>query len=353
MSDTRILIYNYSMNSDNSVFSHQLQIANSIHASIPNTAIITSECQRTESELQRFPFANSLCWKPSQSVRNLFRLIVAFFKSEKNFKPDIVFFHMTNLQSCLLGPVYKILRKKQILWYAHRSNPLTLRISGLFMDKLLTSTPGSIPDGYPAIPIGQAIDTNLFDFYDPGYQLSEIKMIHVGRLDPSKKIAELIEFAETNRQNFNISHITFVGTFSPENRDYFESIIFRHKKLIDSRFVRFVGAQNRLALTSILKKHNLFLHFFDGSLDKALLEAVCFGIPAVSINSEFLSIFGSCSGAGAKEVGFLEKEIAALRSLSTGELRELSVARSETVRDHHSIESWLNNFLRVVSDFKV
>lgn len=352
MPDARILIYNYSMNSDNSIFSHQLQIANFVHARLPRTAIITAECQRTDFDLQRFPFAISLGWKPSQPLKNLFRLLVAFFKSEQSFKPDIVFFHMTNLQSCLLGPVYRILGRKQILWYAHRSNPLTLRISSLFMDKLLTSTPGSIPHGYPAVPIGQAIDTNLFHFYDQFYQLSEIKLIHIGRLDPSKRIDELIEFAEKNRENFNISHITFVGTFSPQNHDYLESIMIQHKKSIDSRFVRFVGAQNRLVLPSILKQHNLFLHFFEGSLDKALLEAVCFGIPVVSINSEFLSLFGSRSGAGAEDVDYLKKEITALRSLAPRELRELLVARSEIVKEHHSIETWLNNFFRVISGLK-
>ena len=290
MSDPRILIYNYSMDSDNSVFSHQLQIANLIHKQFPSTAIITSESQPSNSELQNFPFFISLGWKPSQHIRNFFRLFRAFFKSEQCFSPDIVFFHMTNLHSCLLGPMYKLLRRKQILWYAHRSNPLSLRISSLFMDKLITSTPDSFPNGYSALPIGQAIDTALFHFHDQLSRLSEIRLIHIGRLDPSKRIAELIEFAEMNRQRFNIEHITFVGTFSSKHHDYLESIMIQHKESIDSRFVRFAGPQNKESLPSILKQHNLFLHLFDGSLDKALLEAVCFGIPTISINSSYLSV---------------------------------------------------------------
>ena len=78
-------------------------------------------------------------------------------------RPDVVFSHMNPLLLGLAGPVLWIRRVPSILWYAHPSLTIRLRIAHIFANKVVTSLPNSYPYKKDKLAvIGQGIDTDLF-----------------------------------------------------------------------------------------------------------------------------------------------------------------------------------------------
>jgi glycosyltransferase involved in cell wall biosynthesis len=78
-------------------------------------------------------------------------------------RPDVVFSHMNPLLLGLAGPFLWIRRVPSILWYAHASLTIRLRIAHFFASKVVTSLPNSYPYKKDKVAvIGHGIDTELF-----------------------------------------------------------------------------------------------------------------------------------------------------------------------------------------------
>ena len=78
-------------------------------------------------------------------------------------RPDVVFSHMNPLLLGLAGPLLWIRGVPSILWYAHPSLTIRLRIAHFFASKVVTSLPNSYPYKKDKVAvIGQGIDTELF-----------------------------------------------------------------------------------------------------------------------------------------------------------------------------------------------
>jgi hypothetical protein len=99
-------------------------------------------------------------------------------------------------------------------------------------------------------------------------------------------------------------------------------------------------------IPNLLKGFNLFLHAFDGSLDKTLVEATMAGLPVATLNIEYLEIFG-CWGTGV-EIG-LESEISAITNMPRATLAKELVRRRKLAVESHSIENWVKQLVRILS----
>ena len=82
-----------------------------------------------------------------------------------------------------------------------------------------------------------------------------------------------------------------------------------------------------------------FFHAYIGSLDKTLVESTMLSVPVVTINPEYIKIFGSWSSSGSVS---LDSEYRAMRSLNFTELElELERRHSLALRNH-SLTNWIN-----------
>jgi hypothetical protein len=89
-------------------------------------------------------------------------------------------------------------------------------------------------------------------------------------------------------------------------------------------------------------------------LDKALLEATISGLPVITLNREYVEIFGRWN----KSTFHLDlrSELTALQRLNESEITSELIQRSALVRENHSLNSWITKLACILQgkgqDFK-
>jgi hypothetical protein len=188
--------------------------------------------------------------------------------------------------------------------------------------------------------IGQAIDTTLFipsTFRDFS---KSTRFIHIGRVDPSKHIHEIISlFLQLDL--FATGHtLTIMGEPSSKlHSEYFNYLRNQYSELLINESLVFSGKIERNRIPSTVQSFDCFVHAFQGSLDKVLVESALLGLPIVSINLEFLREFGSWTEQSNINLE-LESELRSYLNSSTSERTTLTQNRLEVAKANHSLISW-------------
>ena len=332
---------NYSLDPSNTIFGHQHEIVEKLSSKFVSTAVISAH--GSQVKIKNLDDKNILHlvidWKENKSLRNILRAYSVFIKALYFFRPQLVFFHMTDTLAAMFSPLLALFRIPQALWYAHASNSKRLKISRLFMKTIVSSTPGSFPEKDKRVRyIGQSINTELFSFQERNLE-SPIHAIYFGRFDPSKNLDRVIETALINSDDEgHVDSLTIIGTPSNQKAEiYKEGLERRFKSLISNQKLFFYPSVPRSAIPDLTKRYNLFIHSFEGSLDKVLLEATLLGLPVVTVNQEFINEFGYWSNPGAN----LKEELLGYMNSDLKHRKAEVFRRHEIVLRNHGIEGWI------------
>lgn len=336
-----LLVLNYVMDSNHPVLSHQADVVDSLSKRFSNIIVLTgsrNSSTQVASNVETF----DTHWVAGQNFRNVIRFYRELFSIfRKNLAIDYVFSHMTVVQSVLASPVLLLRGIPHILWYAHRSSNLPLRFAGLTVRRILTSTSGSCPLKSKKVRIiGQGIDTNIFRALNIGPR-QFLHMVHIGRADKSKKLEKLIEEVQKIRKSkaLNIT-LSLIGNPSNEHEEtWFNGIKNAAKQSQLGDWLKIQPGVNRLEIPKILSTMDIFVHAFEGSLDKTTIEATLCRVPVLSLNPEYLKIFGSWKKTGATSIA---SEYEALISRPLPDIEKEISRRYKIAHDGHSFERWIS-----------
>ena len=347
-----LVIFNYAMDEKSPVFAHQLDSALCLSKRFSNTTVVTAYKPSSILDLPQNIRVISTNWIPGKPFRNIFNFyrisLPIILKKRIQFRSLSVFSHMTDSQAALISPITRLCKIRHVFWYAHTSLSPQLRFAARFVDKIVTSTNGSCPELKRDVqPLGQAIDPSLFPF-KPKTRSKLVNGVHVGRLDRSKNLEEIIISCKTIRA-LGVP-ITFTQVGSPSNslnESFAQGLHAEFQSDMDSGWLRFVQNIPRFRLQETFLEMDFFIHAFQGSLDKALLEATCYGLPVVTINSEYVEIFG-CWGE-SQNLSLVE-EFLALSKL-TAPVREAELERrARIVFQEHSLDHWISSLAQILSE---
>jgi glycosyltransferase involved in cell wall biosynthesis len=339
-----LLVFAYSVSPHDQVFSHQFQAIESISKQFSEVTVVVPKKKDTNSvSIQKNLSRDSnieifqIPWKERNKLRNFTQLIKATLRLAREKKIDIVFFFMTDTYAAILGPILFLKRLPQVLWYAHASKPKRLIALKPFMTLICSSTSGSIPlKGRKIRLIGQMVDEAIFE----KNQYSEshrFRLIHVGRFDPSKRIEVLIEVTLRLKHDFPEVNLTLYGSpTTSESLQYQTQVKEKYKEEIIKGSISIKPAIERKYLSKIYREFGVFIHAFQGSLDKSVIEATISGLPVASLNLEYISEFGSWAGKPTN----LQSEIAYIFSLSLSELEREIERRRLIAIEKHSLDQW-------------
>jgi glycosyltransferase involved in cell wall biosynthesis len=332
-----LLIFNYVMDPADPLLSHQYEAAMKLSEGFEKVVIVTGRVGAIES----IPKIEVRCtdWRPGEPFQNVARLLISAVPLIVQGRYTSVFFHMTDVQAALLSPIIWLRRKRQYLWYAHTHKSPYLTFASLWLSGIVTSTSGSCPiKGKQVVTIGQAIDTkkflrkksNVFDLN---------QLIHIGRFDKSKNIDILISEFKALKAMYPSLTLNLVGSnANVESRAWAKKIVSDNQKEVDLKSLVFSKAIRRDHIPKVLSEHGCFIHAYVGSLDKTLIEATIVGIPVVTINPEYVQIFGKWSkGADLS----LQSEYLGLTSLSLQELQVEIERRYIIAEKNHSLSNWI------------
>lgn len=340
-----ILIICYSLNPEHPVFAHQSDIVKRISRFYDRTVVIPILDELPyihDSRILVLPFG----WQHRKKVRNSFRFICLFLRSVINFKPQVIFSHMTNGPSSIVAPITFLMRIPHHLWYAHASLPFSLRVSKTLFTTILSSTRGSCPiKGENVRLIGQGVNHLVFPAREFRNVNKPLRVITVSRVDPPKNIGFLMNFFVNEiRLKVPKSNFRIVGEPTTRYLDYADGL---KSSLIASKLqdcIEFLGSRNKHEISSLLTNSDLFIHAFKGSLDKSLIEATMVGVPVVTLNMEYINEFGSWSSKvpTIDDFEFLRIEVESLLRFPSSILKRELNRRSKKAVLQHSLDQWVS-----------
>jgi glycosyltransferase involved in cell wall biosynthesis len=356
----RLLVFAYAFNKSSQVFSHQADIIEKLSEYFDQTVVIAADV----GQVERSTYSNNL--KSSEKIvvieaeinrsSKLQENVETFFKLIRQFHQvgfSSVFYFMTETSAAIFGLYFRIRGVQQVLWYAHAHMPVRLLFASLLMNRICSSTRGSIPiKQQKVVLLGQMVDTKLF-VYSPKPMHDKLSLIHYGRFDESKNISLLIRLAKNLEKSRPNTKLTVIG--SPSNKEamnYQKKVLEEFEPELESGLVHLFPACKRSELPFKIVEHDIFVHAFQGSLDKSLVEATLIGIPTVTLNAEYLSEFGTWSRTQPKDFvtpeKFLEYEIGQVISLDKATLFNELEKRCEIARSKHSLDNWIRGITQVL-----
>jgi glycosyltransferase involved in cell wall biosynthesis len=338
------------MNSQNMVFAHQKQVADSLANKFHSIQVLTAEpFDRSETRPSHYAVMSSN-WIPNHPIQNIFRFLRAVLPIIiRNRKSVVIFSHMTEVQSFLIAPVCRILQIKHFLWYAHASRSIYLFLAYPFLTGVLTSTKGSCPiTGKKVKYLGQGVQLDLQGVEEAKIKVPPLRWYHVGRLDPAKNIGSIIEAIQVIRKRgWNLSLDLYGAPSSNDNIHYQEKLITTFNQPLEEGWLRFHGKVERKFLYKLSTGYDGFIHAFQGSLDKSLIEAVLCKKLIVTINKEFHNQFSS----GGNLLS-LESELLNLLELSKENLNQIIEKNFCIAQTHHSLENWTSKLVEILNETK-
>lgn len=340
-----LLILNYVMDKTHPALSHQVDVVEGLAKKFASVSVLTGSSNYIPTLGNISVISTN--WIPGQNIRNVLRFYFHFFSVIKLRKFSSVFSHMTLIQSSLIAPILKFLHVRHLVWYAHAENSKFLRWVHFWSDGILTSTRGSCPiQGKKVAYLGQSIDPEQFK-QNPSGKFPLQKCVHIGRQDPSKNLELIIQSVARLRAKYPTLSLELVGDpLGPQSEAYVFNLKNTWRKSLDEGWLVFSPAIPRELIPETLRRSDLFVHAFVGSLDKSLIEATMITMPVATLNREYIREFGSWSTNSSS----LESELESVLKLSAPELFEVSLSRRLRAIENHSYSKWICNLSNILKN---
>ena len=334
------------MDENDPVLSQQTQVVSRLVDHYSKVTVITGRVGKYQTHSNLTVIDSN--WVVGKNFANALRFLYKAIPFLIRRRPQVIFSHMTEVQSFLVAIFSYVLNIRHFLWYAHKTKSFYLQWNHLLLDGIITSTPGSCPIISPKIhAIGQAVDINQF----PLRNLSNLKLeklVHIGRFDRSKNASLIISEVEIARKRFPELSLTLIGSPSnSEEKKYSEAVIINSNNALLDGWLNFRSSVPRREAPKILGGNDIFIHGYQGSLDKTLIEATLVGLPVVTINLEYQSEFGSWRSEDESQ-NSLAKQIEYLKSLTLEKLVSELKTRRDIAVEKHSLEKWIEKLIAVL-----
>lgn len=208
---------------------------------------------------------------------------------------DVIFGHMIPRYTLVAAPWALWYGIPVVQWYTHRQVSPELRLVHALAERIVTASPESftLPSRKVTV-LGHGIDLSHFrPAADPALTR---EIIAVGRLSPIKHYEALIAaVAElVTRHGYRDVHVTIIGGITPQNGEsYADSLRKLARDLGVADHVEFAGPVPHTAIPDWYRRAAVTINLCPtGGVDKAVLESLASGVPAIVRNRTFLPLLG-------------------------------------------------------------
>jgi glycosyltransferase involved in cell wall biosynthesis len=291
-----------------------------------------------ESNVRVHALSGSSPTSRAHKIAEFYRLALRTLRTSRI---DVCFAHMTPVLATLFWPVATIHRIPILLWYAHGTVPIELRIAHRLVDRCVTSTPAGFQlTSDKLYVLGQGIDTEVFvPAPQPGPEYKRTAL-SVGRISARKRLDEVIRSIALLRDAGEEMRLLFVGgPITDVDRRYERQIRAQARLLRVADLVEFQGAVPFDRVPDVYQRGMILVNVSEtGSLDKVILESMASGCIPVSRNSSFVQIARTegldvlVPSSGPEGVANCLREVLALPAAEQDALRQR--LREIVVKDH-------------------
>lgn len=209
----------------------------------------------------------------------LFRFYLYIFRHRRDY--DSVFVHMNQEYVLLGGLLWRLLRKRIVLWRNHKVGSLWTRIAV----RLSHVTCYTSREAYVAtlpktrqMPLG--IDTQVFV---PGEVRSRNSVLFLGRIDPIKNTDVFLDALHILKTEGVLFESDIYGEPTDTNSAHYKLV--REKARLSGANLR--GAVSNVEAAGVFRAHAVYVNLTpSGSFDKTIGEAMASGCLVIAANSE-------------------------------------------------------------------
>jgi glycosyltransferase involved in cell wall biosynthesis len=206
---------------------------------------------------------------------------------------DCVFVHMNPEYVLLGGLLWKMLHKKVVLWYLHRSRHWMFQTAVPLVDTVATAAKESLRVSSPKIvAVGHGIDVDSFA-WRAQINTQRPRIVTVGRITPIKHIDTMIEAIALLRDSESMPSLDIVGPTIYESDVAYKQTL---EAAIDQKgltsIVRFVGSKTAQEIYALYADYDCAINGAPtGGIDKVVLESSASGVPSFACNETFRQYF--------------------------------------------------------------
>lgn len=212
----------------------------------------------------------------------LFQSIVA--RLVRRQQVDVFFPHMVPRYAMLVAPYRLLFGIPSVMWYAHNTNDLKLKLADQCVDRFVTVSRDSFPLGLAKCDVvGHGIEANVFT---PNKRKPDgkVRFLSLGRICPRKDQDTLVSAADALVNRLACRDAEFViagGPLVPEDHAYFQRLKARVKELGLEGSISFPGSIPHSEAVDQMRACDFFVNMHhEGGLGKAVLEAMSCEKPA-------------------------------------------------------------------------
>ncbi len=285
-------------------------------------------------------------------IKYLFRFYKYIWQERNNY--DKVFVHMNTEYVLLGGLLWRMLKKKISLWYAHGEVSLKLKLASRLSHIIFTSTKsGCRLDSVKVKVVGQGININRFRTNNLEIKNNNFNILTVGRISPVKDYETMIKaMEELNKREVKFVLQIIGGAGLPEQEEYLKKL---KKQVNDNNLdqvIKFLGPIPNKNILKYYQEVDLFVNTsHTGSLDKVMLEAMACDLPVVTCNESMKEVLGEYKKYlmfNKKDYKTLSNKIYQIIQLEKGERVELGRKLRDIVKNNHSTKGLIKKIVDIL-----
>lgn len=288
-SEKNIIIFNLKTDADDDVLGFTTDWINAFAKCFNKVFVITMSKGKDETadNVEVYSVGKEKGYSEPRRVIEFYKI---FNKLIKEHKIEGIFAHMIPEFAILAGPLAKKNKIPLVLWFAHKSVNWRLKLAEKFVTRIFTPSPEScrLKNRGKIVITGHGINTEKFRPLKRKNSKTKT-FLTVSRISPIKNIDKMIEFiGRYYLQNNNISFSIVGRPLNSLDKKYYESLkrLVENKKL--GKIIKFKQAVPYKNIEKEYQRAAYFLNFSEtGSVDKAVLEALCCGCLPITTNSAF------------------------------------------------------------------
>ena len=246
-------------------------------------------------------------------------------------KTDAVLVHMIPKYVILAAPVAFFYGKPIYMWYTGVASHWQLKLAVIFCKKIFTAHEAAMRvNTTKKIITGHGIDTNLFKMSNVKCQMSNVMVLSVGRITPSKGHDFVINaIADLIKSGYNLKLKIIGGVIQKYHEEYLEYLKELVKNLQIEKNIEFLGPVSYRDISVYFQEADILVNAVTfGGLDKVTLEAMAAGIIPLTSNSAFSDVFPQ---AFAGSLIFRKKDFEDLKN-KLKDILDKKLYQNETLR---------------------
>lgn len=268
-------------------------------------------------------------------LKRLSRFILGLKEAVGRKKVDVVFAHMNPEYAIAAAPLS---RAPVVLWYTHRAVTRKLKLAVRLSRLVVSASRESFCLDSPKLRItGHGIDLSLFPASPPP---GGANLLSVGRLDAVKDMETILRGAALLAKRLPGVRVTLAG--DGPRRESLEALAKE-----SGVPVSFLGKVPYSAIPAVYHASDLFVSAAHGALDKAVLEAMASGRPAIACTPAFSSWM-------PREQTFVPGDAAGLADAAErvlkGDRARLGREAREKVEREHGLGAMMDRLVKVLEE---